>query len=185
MQEYIALAKKRPGEISYSSIGAGSPHHIAGEWMKLIAGINVTHVPYKGGGPQLVDLMGGHMQSAFVALPALAPHLNSGRVRPLAVTTARRSPTIQQVPTLAESGLRELEVSQWYGMTVAAGTPAEITARVHGDVVEILRQPDVRARMMEFGAEPVGSTQAEFSEHIRSEIAKYRKIVAATKITIN
>ena len=128
--------------------------------------------------------MGGHIQSAFVALPALAPHLNSGKVRPLAVTTARRSEVIKHVPTLAESGLRGLEVSQWYGMTVAAGTPADVTARLHGDVVEILRQPEVRSRMLEFGAEPVGSTQAEFGEHIRTEIAKYRKIVAATKISI-
>ena len=185
VQEYIALAKKRPAEISYSSVGAGSPHHISGEWMKLLAGIDITHVSYKGGGPQLVDLMGGHVQSGFVALPVVAPYLNSGKVRPLAVTTVRRSPVIQHVPTLAESGLAGFDVSQWYGMTVPAGTPGDITARLHGDVIEVLRLPDIRARMIDLGAEPVGSTPAEFGEHIRSEIAKYRKIVAATKITVN
>jgi tripartite-type tricarboxylate transporter receptor subunit TctC len=185
VQEFIALAKKRPAEISYASVGAGTPHHIAGEWMKLMAGINITHVSYKGGGPQLVDLMGGHVQSAFVALPVVAPYLKSGRVRLLAVTTARRSQVIQDVPTLGESGLAGFDVSQWYGMVVPAGTPGEITARLHGDVVEILKLPDVRARMIDLGAEPVGSTPAEFGEHIRSEIAKYRKIVAATGITIN
>ena len=184
-KEFIALAKKRPGEMSYSSVGAGSPHHISGEWMKLLAGIDIIHVSYKGGGPQIVDLMGGHMHSGFVALPVIAPYLKSGRVRVLAVTTVKRSPVIPEVPSLSEAGLAGFDVSQWYGVVVPAGTPAEITAKLHADFIELLNLPDIKARMADLGAEPVGSTPAQFGELIRSEITKYRKIVKETRITIN
>ncbi len=184
-QEYIALAKKQPGELAFSSVGTGSPHHIAGEWMKLMTGISINHVPYKGGGPQLIDLMGGHIHSGFVALPVVAPHLESGKVRPLAVTTAKRSPTIPNVPSLTEAGLAGFDVSQWYGVVVPAGTSGEITAKLHSDLVELLRLPDMKARMADMGAEPVGSTPAQFGEFIRAEVAKYQKIVKATKVTIN
>lgn len=185
VREFIALAKERPGQLSYSSVGAGSPHHISGEWMKLLARVDIIHVPYKGGGPQLVDLMGGHVHSGFVALPVVAPQLKSGKVRVLAVTTARRSPAIPDVPTLSESGLAGFDVSQWYGVMVRAGTPDEITARLHADLIELLKLPDIKARMTELGAEPVGSTAAQFGEFIRSEVAKYRTIVKDTRITIN
>jgi len=185
VQEYIALAKRQPGQISYGSVGAGSPHHISGEWMKLLAGIDIIHVSYKGGGPQLVDLMGGHVSSAFIALPVLAPQLKSGRVRALAVTTAKRSSTIPEIPTVAEGGLAGFDVAQWYGVVVPAGTPGEITAKLHAEIVELVKLPDIRARMMDFGADPVGSTPAQFSDLIRSEIAKYQKIVKATRITLN
>lgn len=184
-QEYVALAKQRPGELAYATVGTGSPHHIAGEWMKLLAGINLTHVPYKGGGPQLIDLIGGHVHSAFVAMPVIAPHTKSGKVRLLAVTTARRSPAIPQVPTLAESGLAGFDVSQWYGVVVPAGTSAEITGKLQADIVELLRSPDLKARMADLGADPVGNTATQFAEVIRSEIAKYQKIVKDTKITLN
>jgi tripartite-type tricarboxylate transporter receptor subunit TctC len=110
-QEYIALAKKQPGEIAYSTVGTGSPHHIAGEWMKLLSGINITHVPYKGGGPQLIDLMGGHTHSGFVALPVIAPHAKSGKVRLIAVSTAKRSATIPNVPSVSEVGRGGFDVS--------------------------------------------------------------------------
>jgi tripartite-type tricarboxylate transporter receptor subunit TctC len=184
-KEFIALARKRPGELSYSSVGAGSPQHIAGEWMKLLAGIQLIHVAYKGGGPQIVDLMGGHMHSGFVALPVIAPYLKSGRVRPIAVTTAKRAASLPELPTLAESGVAGLDVSQWYAVVAPAGTPADIAARLNADFVETVKLPDVRTRMAEMGAEPVGSTSAQFGEMIRSEIAKYRRIVKETGITIN
>ncbi len=185
-KDFIALAKQQPGALAYATVGAGSPHHIAGEWMKLAAGINITHVPYKGGGPQLIDLMGGHVHSGFVALPVVvAPHIKSGKVRLLAVTTAKRSPTLPDVATLAESGLAGFDVSQWYGVVAPAGTPAEITARLNADLVDLLKLPDIRARMADLGAEPVGSTAAQFAELIRAEITKYQKIVKDTKITIN
>lgn len=184
-QEYIALAKKRPGEIAYSTVGTGSPHHIAGEWMKLMTGINITHVPYKGGGPQLIDLMGGHTHSGFVALPVIAPHAKSGKVRLLAVSTAQRSATIPQVPSVSEAGLAGFDVSQWYGVVVPAGTPAAITGKLHADIADLLKLPDMKSRMADLGADPVGSAPAQFAELIRSEIAKYQKIVRDTRITIN
>ena len=183
-REFIALAKKRPGELAYASVGAGSPHHISGEWMKLLAGIEITHVPYKGGGPQMVDLMGGHIHSGFVALPVIAPYLKSGRVRAIAVTTAKRSPVIPEVQSLSEAGLAGFDVSQWYGVVVPAGTPAEVMGKLQADFVEMVHLPDIKARMADLGAEPVGSTAAQFGEFIRSEIAKYRKIVRETSITI-
>jgi tripartite-type tricarboxylate transporter receptor subunit TctC len=184
-KEFIALAKKRPGELSYSSVGAGSPQHISGEWMKLLASVQLIHVAYKGGGPQIVDLMGGHMHSGFVAMPVIAPYLKTGRVRPIAVTTAKRAANLPDVPTLGESGVAGLDVSQWYAVVAPAGTPADITARLNADFVELLKMPDVRTRMADMGAEPVGSSAAQFGEFIRSEIAKYRRIVKETGITIN
>ncbi len=185
VQEFIALAKKRSGEIGYASAGAGGPHHLAGEWMKLLAGIKIIHVPYKGGGPQLADLMGGHVHSGFLALPVAAPHLKSGKVRVLAVTMAKRSPAIPEVPTLNESGLAGFDVSQWWGILVPRGTPAEIATKLHTDVVELTNLPDIRSRMATLGAEPVGGTAAELGELIRSEIAKYRKIVKEAGITLS
>lgn len=185
VREFIALAKKRPGEMAYASAGAGGPHHIAGEWMKRLAGINIFPVHYKGGSLQLVDLMGGHVHSAFIALPVVAPHVKSGKVRVLAVTTTKRSQALPDVPTLSESGLAGFDVSQWWGIMVPAGTPSGIVAKLNTDFVGLTRLPDIKARMADLGAEPVGSTAAQFGEFIRSDIAKYRKIVKETNITIN
>lgn len=184
-REFIALAKKRPGEIAYASSGAGGPHHIAGEWMKLLAKINIIHVPYKGGGPQLADVIGGHVHSGFIALPVVAPHVKSGKIRVLAVTTAKRSQTLPAVPSLSESGVAGLDVAQWWGVMVPAGTPGPIIAKLNTDFVALTKLPDIRARMAELGAEPIGSTAAQFGETIRSDIAKYRKIVKEAKISIN
>ena len=185
VREFIALAKKRPGEIVYASVGAGGPHHIAGEWMRQMTGINIIHVPYKGGGPQMSDLMGGHVHTSFVALPAAAPHLQSGRVRVLAVTSAKRSQALPEVPTVAESGLPGFDVSQWWAVLVPRGTPAPIVSKLHTDFVELTKTPDVRARMATLGADPVGGTGVELAEAIRSDIAKYRKIVTDAKISLN
>jgi tripartite-type tricarboxylate transporter receptor subunit TctC len=185
VREFIALAKKRPGEIAYASSGTGGPHHIAGEWMKLLARINIIHVPYKGGGPQLADVIGGHVHSGFIALPVVAPHVKSGKIRVLAVTTAKRSQTLPAVPSLSESGVAGLDVAQWWGVMVPAGTPGPIIAKLNTDFVALTKLPDIRARMAELGAEPIGSTAAQFGETIRSDIAKYRRIVKEAKISIN
>ena len=185
VREFIALAKKRPGEIAYASSGTGGPHHVAGEWMKLLAKINIIHVPYKGGGPQLADVIGGHVHSGFIALPVVAPHVKSAKIRVLAVTTAKRSQTLPAVPSLSESGVAGLDVAQWWGVMVPAGTPRAIIAKLNTDFVALTKLPDIRARMAELGAEPIGSTAAQFGEIIRSDIAKYRKIVKDAKISIN
>lgn len=185
VREFIALAKMRPGEIGYATAGNGSPHHIAGEWMKILARIDLNHVPYKGGGPQLVDLMGGHVHSGFLALPVVAPQLKQGKLRALAVTSTRRSQAIPDVPSANESGLRGLDVSQWWGILVPTGTPRETIAKLHAELADIIKTPDMRARLTDLGADPVGSSPEQFAQFVRSEIAKFRDIVKAANITIN
>ena len=185
VKEFIALAKKRPNEIGYGSSGTGGPHHIAGELMKLQAGIRIIHVPYKGGGPQLADLIGGHVHSVFISLPVIAPHAKSDKVRIVAVTSAKRSQALPETPTLAESGLAGFDVSQWWGVMVPRGTAAGIVTKLQADFVELTKNADIRSRMATLGAEPLGSTSAEFAEYIRNEIAKYRRIVKEAGITLS
>ena len=185
VKDFIALAKKQPGKIGYSSSGSGSPHNIAGEWMNLLAKVEMTHVPFKGGGPQLVALLGGHVPSGLVALPVVAQHVKSGKLLALAVTSSERSSAIPGVPTLDESGLKGLDVKQWWGILVPAGTPRAIVARLHPALVEIVKSPDIRARMAELGAEPAGTGPAQFSDFIRAEIAKFRRIVKQANIKID
>ena len=185
VREFIALAKKRPGEIGYATAGNGSPHHIAGEWMKILARIDLNHVPYKGGGPQLVDLMGGHVHSGFLVLPVVAPQLKQGKLRALAVTSTRRSQAIPDVPSANESGLQGLDVSQWWGILVPTGTPRETIAKLHAELADIIKTPDMRARLTDLGADPVGSSPGQFAQFVGSEIAKFRDIVKAANITIN
>lgn len=185
LREFIALAKKRPGEIGYASAGNGSPHHVAGEWMKILAHINLNHVPYKGGGPQLVDLMGGHVHSGFLALPVAAPQLKLGKLRALAVTSLKRSQTIPDVPTANESGLRGLDVSQWWGILVPTGTARETITKLHAAIVEIVSTSAMRSRLADLGADPVGNSPAQFSDFVRSESAKFRRIVKEANIALN
>jgi tripartite-type tricarboxylate transporter receptor subunit TctC len=185
VKEFIALAKKRPGEIGYATAGAGSPHHIAGEWMKLLAKIDIIHVPYKGGGPQLIDLLGGHVDSGFLVLPVVAPYLKTGKLRALAVTSLERSPAIPDVPTLDESGLHGLDVTQWWGVFMPAGTPRDIIAKLHAEITDIIKQPNVRALMTELGAEPVGSSPEQFGDFVRAEIAKFRNVTRQANIRVN
>jgi len=185
VREFIALAKKRPGEITYGSGGAGGPHHIAGEWMKLLAKIDIIHVPYRGGGPLIVDLMGGHLHTSIIALPVVAPYVKAGKVRALAVTSAKRSAALPDVPTLDESGLRGLDVSQWWGLLGPAGLPREIVTKLNADLGEIVKLPATRARMAELGMEPVGSSPAQLGELIHADITKYRKVVKEANIRID
>ena len=184
-KQFIALAKKRPGEIGYATAGAGSPHHIAGEWTKLLAKIDIIHVPYKGGGPQLVDLMGGHVHSGYLALPVVAPHLKSGRLHALAMTSLRRSSAMPDVPTLDESGLQGLDVSQWWGVLAPAGVPREIIARLHAEISDAVKAPEIKARMVELGADTVDSSPDQFGRFIRDEIAKFRRIVKESRIAVD
>jgi tripartite-type tricarboxylate transporter receptor subunit TctC len=185
VKEFIALAKKRPGEIGYATAGAGSPHHLTGEWMKLIVKIDIIHVPYKGGGPQLIDLLGGHVHSGFLVLPVVAPHLKSGKLRALAVSSTRRSPAIPDVPTLDESGVPGLDVTQWYGVLLPAGTSRDIIARLHAEITESIKLPNVRALMTELGAEPVGSSPGQFGDFLGAEIAKFRNVAKQANIRVD
>jgi tripartite-type tricarboxylate transporter receptor subunit TctC len=185
VNEFIALAKKRPGEIGYATAGAGSPHNIAGEWMKLLAKIDILHVAYKGGGPQLVDLTGGHVHSGFLALPIVAPHLKAERVRALAVTSSKRSPAIPNVPTLDESGLRGFDVSQWWGILAPANTPREIITKLNTELSGIVVLPEIKMLLAEAGAEATPSSPDQFAKFIRAEIVKFNKVVKEAGIKID
>lgn len=185
VNDYVALAKKHPGSISYSSIGSGSAQHMAGEWMRLLAGIDIIHVPYKGGGPQMTDLLGGHSPSGFLALPAAAPSIKNGRVRAIGMTSAKRSSAFPDVPTFAESGMPGFEVSQWWAILVPRGTPNDIVTKLHTEISAIVKSADMKGRMADLGVDPVGGTPEQLGELVRSEIAKFRKIVADAKITLN
>jgi tripartite-type tricarboxylate transporter receptor subunit TctC len=184
LKEFIALAKKRPGEITYSSVGAGSPQNMAGEWLNLLAGIRLVHVAYKGGGPQLTDMLGGHTASAFFALPVAAPHLKSGRLRPVGMTSEKRSSAFPEVPTFSESGLPGFDVTQWWAIWAPRGTPPEIVARLHAEFSAMTKLPEIRERMASLGAEPVGGTPEQLGSLVRSEIAKYQKIVRDANIKL-
>lgn len=185
VNDYVALAKKHPGSISYSSIGSGSAQHMAGEWMRLLAGIDIIHVPYKGGGPQMTDLLGGHSPSGFLALPAAAPSIKNGRVRAIGMTSAKRSSAFPDVPTFAESGMPGFEVSQWWAILVPRGTPNDIVTKLHTEISAIVKSAEMKGRMADLGVDPVGGTPEQLGELVRSEIAKFRKIVADAKITLN
>ncbi len=185
VNDYVALAKKHPGSISYSSIGSGSAQHMAGEWMRLLTGIDIIHVPYKGGGPQMTDLLGGHSPSGFLALPVAAPNIKNGRIRAVGMTSAKRSSAFPDVPTFAESGMPGFEVSQWWAILVPRGTPNDIVAKLHTEISAIVKNAEMKGRMADLGVDPVGGTPEQLGELIRTEIAKFRKIVADAKITLN
>ena len=182
VKELIALAKSRPGTLSYASVGHGTPQHFAGELMKHMVSIDWVHVPYKGAAPALVDLVGGHVPVGFVALLPAIPHARSGRLRPLAVTSAQRASGLSEVPTLAESGLPGFDIIQWFAVWVPAKTPKMIVDRLNGEIVKIVQSSDYKQRMTEAGTDAVGSSADHLGQLQKSEIEKYRKIGALAGI---
>lgn len=182
VRQLIELARANPGKLNYASASTGAANHLAGELFKSMAGIDMTHIPYKGGGPALTDLLGGHVQLLFNNALTSMPHVRSGRVRLLAVSGAQRSQTLPEVPTVAESGLPGFDVSGWYGILAPAKTPVAILDRVHDDVVAVLRAPDTSEGLLSQGLEPVGNTRAQYAALIRSEIEKWRKVIQTAGI---
>ena len=176
VKDLIALAKSKPGTLNFPSAGVGSSSHLAGEMLKTMAGIDMVHVPYKGGGPALIALLSGQVQIMFATLPAAMPHMKSGKLRPVAVTTSHRSQALPELPTIAESGVPGYEAATWYGLLAPAGTPKAIVGRLHAEIVKILAT-DTRQLLMAQGFEPVGNTPAEFAAYIRSEITKWGKVI--------
>jgi tripartite-type tricarboxylate transporter receptor subunit TctC len=176
VKDLIALAKSKPGTLNFPSAGVGSSSHLAGEMLKSMAGIDMVHVPYKGGGPALVALLSGQVQLMFATLPAAMPHVKSGKLRPVAVTTSHRSQALPELPTIAESGVPGYEAATWYGLLAPAGTPRAIVDRLHAEIVKILAT-DTRQRLAAQGFEPAGTTPAEFAGYIKSEIVKWRKVI--------
>ncbi len=177
VKELIVLARSRPGQLTFGSPGNGTPQHLAGELFNTMAGVKMVHIPYKGAVPALTDLLGGRVSLIFSSMPPALPHVKAGKLRALAVTSARRSSAAPDVPTIAESGLPGYEVINWYGILVPAGTPKEIVARLNAEILRILNVPDVKERLAAQGAETFSSTPQEFAAYIRKETQKWAKVV--------
>ena len=180
LQELIALAKAKPGAVNFASTGVASVGHLTGELLNNLAGMKMTHVPYKGGGQAIIDLLGGHVQVMFSGFSAAMPHIKSGKIRALAVTGVKRSPALADVPTIAEQGFPGVEATAWYGVLAPAGTPKPVVTRLHDETVRILKLPDVSQRLDALGFEIVGSTPEQFGAYIKSEIRKWEKVVKAS-----
>jgi tripartite-type tricarboxylate transporter receptor subunit TctC len=177
VQELIALAKANPGKLTFGSGGVGSTPHLSTEIFKSIAGIDAVHVPYKGGAPALNDLVGGQLSFMIENVPGTMPFVRGGKLRALAISSARRSPLDPSLPTMAEAGVPGYEVVGWNGIVAVAGTPPEIVARLHAEVAKVLRLPEARERLAALGAEPVGNSPEEFGAFIRAENARWGTII--------
>ena len=183
-KELIAYAKANPGKLTYGSAGMGTAHHLIGEQFNLQAGVNILHVPYKGSSPAVADLIGGQVQIMYDTVASCLPHIKSGKLRPLAVATAKRSSALPDVPTIAEAALPGFEVTTWFGALAPVETPKEIVVRLNGEIVKILAMPDVRKRLLDAGAEPVGNSPEQMAAQIKKETGEFAKIVKQAKITV-
>ena len=177
VKELIALARARPGAINYGSGGNGSTPHLSAALFAAMAGVTLTHVPYKGTAPATADLIGGQVQIAFLGIPAVLPHLKSGKLRALAVTGSSRSPELPAVPTVDESGVPGYEVSPWYGLLAPAGTPREIVARLAGEATSILRAAQMKEKLAAQGAEAAGGTPEQYAAVIRADAATWARVI--------
>ena len=177
VSEFIALARAQPELLNYGSSGNGAPSHLAGEMFKSATGVKMVHVPYKGAGLAVNGLIAGEIQVMFAPIVAVLPQVKAGRLRALAVTSAARSAAAPELPTLAESGLPGYEISSWFGLFAPANTPAPVIERLYRETAKALQSPDVRERFAREGAEPVGSSPADFTGYVRAEYAKYTRIV--------
>ena len=177
VKELVALARARPGQINFASSGAGGPMHLSAELLKVVAGIDIVHVPYKGGGPALNDVIGGQIEMTFIGAPASMPHIRSGRLRILAVSTAKRVAALPDVPTVAESGYPGYEVGALYAMLAPAGTPAAIVGRLSSELARIVGLREVRERLQGLGLETLGSTPEYLTEFMNADVAKWSKLV--------
>lgn len=177
VSDLVAAAKAKPGSIMYPSAGTGNSTHLSGELFAVMAGVTLTHVPYKGLGPGMLDLMAGRLQVVFATAPSAIPHIKTGRLRGLAVTTAARSNLVPQLPTVAESGVPGYEAGSWYGIISPAGTPRTIVARLNKEITSVLATPEFREQLMAAGADPAPDTPDAFAAYIKSEIVKWAKVI--------
>jgi tripartite-type tricarboxylate transporter receptor subunit TctC len=183
--DYVAYVKARPGRLSYASSGNGSAQHLGMEIFMAAAGLEMIHVPYRGGGPALVDLMAGHVFSSFAFIPSSTPHIREGRLKALATTGSSRAPSFPNLPTLAESGYATVESYDWNGIFAPAGTPAPMIQQMQAAVAEVLATPAIRERFAELGNEPLGSTPEQFRAFLQREMVKYEEIIRRVGITAN
>ncbi len=179
----LAYAKTNPKKLNFASSGVGSIGHLTGELLNRSAGVDMVHVPYKGSGQAVIDLLGGQVQSMFSGMSSVMQHIKAGKLRALAVTGAQRSPAVPDVPTIAESGFPGFAATAWYGVLATARTPQSVVNRLHDEIVRALALPEVKERLNNVGFELVGSTPDEFAAFIKSEIAKWTKVVRAAKIS--
>jgi tripartite-type tricarboxylate transporter receptor subunit TctC len=179
-KELVALAKGRPGQLRHGSTGIGSPHHLAAEIFKTMAGVTMVHVPYKGATPALTDVVAGHIEIYFGAMVSTIPHVKSGRLRALGVTSLKRQPAAGDVQTLDEQGLKGFDTGSWFGLSVPAGTSRELVTRLHAETTRIINLPEIRDRMSAEGAEFVGDTPEQFTQFLKGELAKWGAAVKAS-----
>lgn len=185
VKELVAAAKVKPGKLNYASVGNGTGTHLSGEMFKQLSGADIVHVPYNGSGPALVALLGGQVDIAISDTPPAMQHIKAGTLRPLAVTTAKRASALPDVPTLAEAGVPGFEFTSWWGVMGPAGIPAPVVKRLNEEFAKALQQPDVKAALASFAADPVGSAPDDFARVIRSEVAKYDKVVKSAHIKLD
>lgn len=182
VKELVQLAKARPGQLNFASNGTGGSSHLAAELFKISTGTDMVHVPYKGLTPALTDLLSGQVQLMFSSTVAMLPQVRAGRLRPLALTSAKRSAAIPDLPTVGESGLPGYETASWYGVLAPAGTANFIVERLNREIAKAVQMPDITARLISEGAEPAGGSPAQFAAHIKTELARWSQVVRQANI---
>ena len=180
VKELIALAQAQPGKLSYASSGSGTSIHLSGELFKMLAKVDMVHIPYKGSAPAMIDMVGGQVQVMFDNMPSALPHVKAGKLRALAVTSAQRSPSAPDVPTMGEAGVPGFDVQSWFGLVAPKGTPKDIIARVNAEAVKALASADIKERFMDLGAVPGPMSPEGFGDYIRAEIARWSEVVKAS-----
>ena len=184
VRELIAFAKAKPGYLNAGSSGVGTPNHFGTELLKWLAGVDIVHVPYKGGAPALTDLLGGQIQMAFSSVPAVLPHIKAGRLVALGVGSAKRSPALPNIPTIAEAGVPGYEYTTWYGVFAPAKTPGTLIARLNAEIVKAMETPDIKDRFTALGGDPDPGTPEELRAYMANESAKWAKIIKAANIRV-
>jgi tripartite-type tricarboxylate transporter receptor subunit TctC len=184
VRELIRLAKSKPGQINYASVGIGSPQHLGGEMLKAMTGINMVHIPYKGTAPAVTDLLAGQVSLMFNSMPSVLPQVKAGRLKGIAVSTARRSAAAPDIPTVAESGVPGFDYATWYGLFAPAATPKDVIAKLNAETIRIMQDKSVAQRLMSEGAEPAAGTPEQLAQYMRSEYEQWKKTIAAARLKI-
>ena len=185
VRELIALAKAKPGYLSAGSSGVGTPNHLGTELLKWLAGVDIVHVPYKGGGPAIVDLLGGQIQMAFSSVPAVLPHIRTGKLVALGVGSGKRTPALPNVPTIAEAGVAGYEYTTWYGIFAPVKTPRPLIAKLNAEIVKAVESPDIKDRFLALGGDPEPGTPEALRDYMSNESAKWAKIIKAGNIRVD
>ncbi len=185
LAELVTAAKAKPGGFTYASGGNGTPPHINAEVFKAVAGVDLLHIPFKGGGPALVDLMAGRVDIMLDTAASAMPHVRSGKLRALAISGPKRSPEYPDLPTFAEAGMPQYDTNAWYSVHAPAGTPPEVVRRLNAELVAILKEPDVQARFKQLSTDPIGNTPEEFAAFVRAELDKYARVIKSAGIRLD